>query len=327
MGAGYYINEINTQNNTLYQQNNSTILDLETLKTQYNNLLTAYTQAVGDYVNFINSNPNSQTTQMMQIPGKIYLGGSVLSVKKSSNAQDCEALCINKSSCTGATFNSQNLTCSLSNGEGSVVAGSQYNTAIANELQYLISIMDNLNNQLTTTNQAIQNINTTSETMYNEDDALKTSQDQQLISDYKNLIEERKEIAEMIRQYEKIDTQDTQTSLMTTQTYYSYLILLVFVLLIVYMLFAVSSMANMDFTNDEGKPTITVVYLIICLVIIFFFGLQFYQNVYTATTNYFSTTNISKNSAYLVTSTVNTQGIAAIIIIIIIIYVYYLKQI
>jgi hypothetical protein len=327
MGAGYYINEINTQNNNLYQQNNSTILDLETLKTQYNNLLTAYTQAVGDYVNFINSNPNSQTTQMMQIPGKIYLGGSVLSVKNSSSADDCEAMCIKKSGCTGATFNSQNLTCSLGNGEGSVLSSSQYNTAITNELQYLISIMDNLNGQLTSTNQAIQNINTTSESISNEDSALKTSQDQQLISDYNNLIEERKEIAEMIRQYEKIDTEDTQTSLMTTQTYYSYLILVVFVILIVYMLFAVSSMANMDFTNAEGKPTITVVYLIICVVIIIFFGLQFYQNVYTATTNYFSTTNISKNSTHLVTNTVNTQGIAAIIIIIIVIYVYYLKQI
>jgi cation transport ATPase len=264
---------------------------------------------------------------MMQIPGKIYLGGSVLSVKKSSSADDCESSCIKKSGCTGATFNSQNLTCSLSNGEGSVVAATQYNTAITNELQYLISIMDNLNDQLTSTNQAIQNINATSESIFNEDETLKTSQDQQLVSDYNNLVQERKEIAEMIRQYEKIDKEDNQTSLMTTQTYYSYIILVIFVLLIVYMLFAVSSMSNMDLTNAEGKPTITVVYLIICLVIVFFFGLQFYQNVYTTATNYMSTTNIDKNSAYLVTNKVNTQGIAVIIIILIIIYVYYLKQI
>lgn len=326
MGVEYYINKTNTENNTLYQQNNSTILDLETLKVQYNNLLTSYTQAVANYVNFVNSNGNSQTDQMVQLPGNIYLGSSTLSTKTSANVQDCEASCIKETGCTGAIFNSKNLTCSLKNGQGAVVSSSDYNIAIVNEAQYLIKIIDDLNTQLTTTNQSIQDINANTEPIYNQDIQVKTSQDQKLTSDYNMLLEERKEIENMIRQYEKLDKKDTQTSLSTNQNYYSYLVLIVFALLIVYMLISISSMTTTNFTNTEGKPTLILVYLIICIVIIIFFGINFYESVYTTATNYFSTTNFNKNASYLEHS-VNIQGIAVIIILLIIIYVYYLRQI
>jgi hypothetical protein len=128
-----------------YTESNSIILDLETLRVNYNNLLNQYRQAVTNYVTYLNldisnSTYNSSPKPLEIVNGYVYSGTSTIRQINGSTVQECKASCSATSGCTGATFNNKNLgvgkTVTLSPaGAGSVVinpntAGTLDNLAI-----------------------------------------------------------------------------------------------------------------------------------------------------------------------------------------------------
>jgi len=97
-------------NKELYDKSNSIILNLETLRTTYKNLLIEYQQAVANYVSYLKQNPNSNNikNKYATINGQQFLGGGALSQNNSATLNDCIASCSSNPQCTGATYNPTN---------------------------------------------------------------------------------------------------------------------------------------------------------------------------------------------------------------------------
>ena len=151
---------VDLSNNTvLYDKSNSIILNLETLRTTYKNLLIEYQQAVANYVNYLKQNPSNNTNSMVTINGKQFLGGSALSQNNSATLNDCIASCSSNPQCSGATYNPTNYKqpmCFLRTGDGNLVKGLSSDTAIVPKGKQLLSIVQNINQQLNETNAKIQ---------------------------------------------------------------------------------------------------------------------------------------------------------------------------
>ncbi len=67
-------------NQQLYDKSNSIILNLETLRTTYKNLLIQYQQAVANYVNYLKQDPSSNkvANQYVTVSGQQFLGAVLL---------------------------------------------------------------------------------------------------------------------------------------------------------------------------------------------------------------------------------------------------------
>ena len=165
------------------KSSNSNVLDLESLTTEYSNLLISYKQAVTDYVNYLkqennqidasnntnNNNTNNSTnnatnntnqTNLVAINGSTYWGSSSVGQNNSTTVEQCQVSCANTTGCTGATFNNSNpssgTTCWLRGGDGNLSTGTTNDTAIVQTGKQLLSMIQNINSQLKSTNKKIQ---------------------------------------------------------------------------------------------------------------------------------------------------------------------------
>jgi hypothetical protein len=148
-------------NKNILNESSSLALDLETLNTQYKNLLIQYQQAVLNYVNYLKQDisGNNMSNQLVQIQGNVYMGTSTLSQNNSPTVDKCQASCASNPKCSGATFNGtkyQQPMCFLRSGDGNVINGLPSDYAIVPKGKQLLLIVQNINLQLNDINKKIQ---------------------------------------------------------------------------------------------------------------------------------------------------------------------------
>ena len=173
-------------NKQLYDKSNSIILNLETLRTNYKNLLIQYQQAVANYVNYIkqDSSSNNMVEKYVTVNGKQFLGSSALSQNNSATLNDCIASCSSNPKCSGATYNQTNYKqpmCFLRTGDGNLVNGLSSDIAIVPKGKQLLSIVQNINNQLNETNTKILDLAEQAKPTYNELNIEKESENETLV--------------------------------------------------------------------------------------------------------------------------------------------------
>ena len=171
-------------NKELYDKSNSIILNLETLRTTYKNLLIQYQQAVANYVNYLKQDPSSNTNTMVTINGQQFLGGGALSQNNSATLNDCIASCSSNPQCTGATYNPTNYKqpmCFLRKGDGNVVNGLSSDVAIVPKGKQLLSIVQSINQQLNETNTKIQQLAQQAKPTYKELNQQKESENEKKV--------------------------------------------------------------------------------------------------------------------------------------------------
>jgi len=238
-------------NKELYDKSNSIILNLETLRTTYKNLLIQYQQAVANYVSYLKEDPTSNNImdKYVTVNGQQFLGSSALSQNNSATLNDCIASCSANPQCSGATYNPTNYKqpmCFLRKGDGNLVNGLSSDIAIVSKGKQLLSIVQNINEQLNETNAKIQQLSKQSEPTYNEVNNQKESENETLMKQYAQLTAERVKIDKMLNEYETLDKTQTQGTIVTNKNYYLYVLLCLFAILVVFLLvkFSVSSSSS-----------------------------------------------------------------------------------
>lgn len=236
-------------NKQLYDKSNSIILNLETLRTNYKNLLIQYQQAVANYVNYIKQDPssNNMVEKYVTINGKQFLGSSTLSQNNSATLNDCIASCSSNPKCSGATYNQTNYKqpmCFLRTGDGNLVNGLSSDIAIVPKGKQLLSIVQNINNQLNETNTQILDLAEQAKPTYNELNIEKESENETLIKQYAQLHAERVKIDKMMSEYETLDQSQSEGTIETNKNYYVYILLCIIAILIIFLFIKFSSSSS-----------------------------------------------------------------------------------
>ena len=256
------------------EKNNSIVLDLESLNSKYNNLLTEYQQAVLNYINYLKQESPSDK-KMVSIKGRSYWGTSELSTNRLNALQECKASCLNAKGCTGATYNSVTKICSLRNGDSNIVAGLPNNYAIISKEKKLLLIAQNINNQLTDINQQLQEKTENSKDLYDEQVQERRIKTKELKKQFNKLRKERNRINIKLDEYQTLDQKQTQGDIMINQNYYSYILLFCLAIVIIYLLYtfmgpSMQTNQQMGGKSDELFEINTILFLLFLGVIIVF---------------------------------------------------------
>lgn len=231
---------VSQDNKQIYDKSNSLILNLETLRTNYKNLLIQYKQAVANYVNYLKQDPatNNMVEKYVTINGQQFLGGGALSQNNSATLNACMASCASNSKCSGATYNPTNYKqpmCFLRTGDGNLVNGLSSDIAIVPKGKQLLSIVQNINKQLNETNAKIRTLAEKAKPTYNELNNKKESENKTLKKQYAQLNAERAKIDKMMSEYETLDQAQSEGTIETNKNYYVYILLCICVLLIIFL--------------------------------------------------------------------------------------------
>ena len=225
------------KNQNTYEKSNSTVLDLETLTKNYQNLLIEYRQAVLNYVNYVKEQGSAQT--MVTIKGTAYWGTGGITQNNSTSLNECKASCVKTDGCTGATFNSTDYEqpmCWLRSGISTVAAGKDGDNAIVNKAQYLLSIVQGINKKLIVANEQILSKQKEGAPLYASNVQESQEQNSTLIDKYTILTADRDKISQMMNEYQTLEEQQNQGNIKVNQNYYSYILLFGLAIIIIFML-------------------------------------------------------------------------------------------
>jgi hypothetical protein len=255
-------------------ENNSEVLILETLNTNYKNLLIAYKLAVSNYVDYLKQEVKQPSKEMVSITGAAFWGTSSLSETNSQTLEECKASCMKLSNCSGATYNLTNGTskCMLRKGNGNIIGGSQNDVAIVIKGQQLLKIVENINDELTKVNNQIQTLTTpTVKQMFNLKSNEIKEENKVLIGQYNNLIGERDKMQNMLNEYQSLDAKEIEGSIHISQNYYSFILLMVIAILFIFMLYKlyiIPSTQSTTFVQNEGQLDSSAYYIVFGIVLL-----------------------------------------------------------
>ncbi len=204
---------------------------MEMLSNKFNNLLTQYQDTYQDFVNTISSNNNSFTS----VNNSAFVGGTNINTLKNSSVNNCLTSCSTNKSCSGATFDDTQKTCTLTSGNGNII-NSKDQTAIVKQALYYSNQMQKINNELINTNSSMMHLANSNADNYKQTQQMNSEKAQILENNYNTLESERMEIAEIIRQYETLNSAYENGNINVASNYYTYIVYLLISIFLVFLL-------------------------------------------------------------------------------------------
>ena len=201
---------------------NSNLLQLETLELEFQNTLTQYQTAYANYISALN-NSTSATPNYITLPGKAFWGTASISNQQEPTAIQCQALCSTNASCSGATYNSTTTNCSLRSGINTINTGLETDNAIVPELTLYISNLQMLNQTLMNINDKINSTINNIEPVAQKEQELTQQKRKELKKTYDYLMQERRNIDNMLRNNYSINQQIQNNSLQVAQSDIQYI--------------------------------------------------------------------------------------------------------
>lgn len=280
------------------QNSTSITMDLENLKQQYSNLLLQYKSAVTDYINYLNvqsQQPCSSYTssskgidqacynqELVSIQGQAFNGTGSAGQSSATTLQDCIASCSNSDTCTGATFVSNK--CEIRTGDSPMVPSRQDSYAIIPKGKQLLLNMEDINQQLLDVNKKLVSKIQVSEPVFDKFNNDNTSKNQELIQNYESLLEERRNIAKILNEYQTLDNTENENLIKINQNYYSYILLLILAVAVIFLLYKMFGSGStttpapaspVQYGGELGINAYYMVFGLIIFVIILNFGIKY----------------------------------------------------
>ena len=240
------------------------------LSSQFNSLLTEYTNTYQDYISAINSNDTSFNI----IPNSAFIGESTINTLNGSSINGCQTSCSSTDNCSGATFNNDTNVCSLSSGSGNVVSTNQSTSIVQQVVAYSYKLQQ-INSQLTTINKQMMNLSKSSYNKYTTNASKNNEQEQAISQNYQILQKERDEINEMISQYQTLNTAYEDGNLNVTSNYYRYIALLFFTVLLSMFLLKSSVFSGQ---SGGGHNKLNISHIVIIIITLIVIGCNLYLN-------------------------------------------------
>lgn len=234
---------------------------LQNLSSQFNTLLTEYTNTYENYINTLNSTENNLIT----VPNTSYIGQSNISITNNSSLDSCQTSCISNTNCSGATFNNNATSCTLSSGSGNIVSTPQ-STSIVQQALYYSYQLQLINAQLLNINKEMLAISNNSFNQFQKTQKKNQRQEQILNRNYQTLSQERLDIDKMVREFERLNSAYENGNIIVNSNYYFYIILM-FVAISLILLFIKFSVEFRDNNaNVTWIPIVIVTFIGIFLV-------------------------------------------------------------
>jgi hypothetical protein len=207
---------------------NSTILNLEVLKKEYDTVLIRYNQAQSDFTSSM-----SEDNSFVEIKGKTYWGTGLLSEDwATTSLDDCKNACASNKKCTGATYNPDKTYCSLRTGESGVSDGLESDYAIMSKKLKQLKVLSALSDRLLEINNQILEIVKQGRPKLAEMKQEKEKQISSLSQNYSGLKSQRESLNKTIREMEKLSGAENDSEIVITKNYSTYLLLTIVTLLI-----------------------------------------------------------------------------------------------
>jgi len=204
---------------------------MKILSNKFNNLLTQYQDTYKDFVNTISSDNNSLTS----VDNSAFISGNNINTIQNSTVSNCISSCSSTQSCSGATFDNNQNTCTLSSGNGNLI-NSQNQTAIVKQALYYSNQLQQINNELTNVNNSMINLANNSSNSFQQTQKTSEEKSQILQQNYNTLEQERSQIAELIREYETLNSAYENGNINLTSNYYSYVMYILIAIFLVFLL-------------------------------------------------------------------------------------------
>jgi hypothetical protein len=216
-------------------------LSLSLLGQEYDALLTQYQQAYKNYMDYLSSSSASSSASYATLQGNTFWGTGGVSEGASNTVEECQGQCSSLSTCTGATFNPDKKYCWARKGEGDVIPGLDNDVAIVPKVKQYTNILYTINSQLIALNKKMMDMSTASVPGLDKERETRSNMNEQLELNYENLMNEKKRVDMLIREYESLEDINKNSSISVNQKYSSYITITLFlvVLIILFILFYV----------------------------------------------------------------------------------------
>jgi hypothetical protein len=215
--------------------NSSAILKLQVLENEFNLVMKQYEQAHMNYINSLQSQGAlNDSNKFVSLQGRVFWGTNGLKEGAVDSEESCKALCSSDPLCTGATYNSAKSYCWTRSGKGTIAVGLDTDYALISEVTQNVNNINQLDNRLTDLNQKIEKtlaeIVPEQEAQVEEKNAKKI----RLQEVYQQLMVDRQNINEMLKEYRMLEQQYADNSIYVQQTNTAYILWFIFAIIIVF---------------------------------------------------------------------------------------------
>ena len=250
----------------LDNSNNSNVLILETLKSEFDAVLLQYKQVQTDYITYLKQHPDDSI--LTYIKGQAFWGSAALSEGVAETVEDCQNTCLNDSKCTGATFNPDKKYCWTRTGDGTPMPASENDYAIIPESVKYLNLLQSLNKRLTTINENILKNIEKGEPELNTQTKEREAHMLILNENVSKLDYEREKIVQQLRIQTDLDQAQNQTSLTITKNYYSYILIFIFVVLAIILLVKIVLPTDSISLQQSSSFSVFRVFLLFAFVLV-----------------------------------------------------------
>lgn len=244
-------------------EKSSAIIKLQVLENEFNLVMKEYEQAHLNYISSLQSRGAlNDSNKFVSLSGRVFWGTTGLKEGNVDSEDSCKALCSSDPLCTGATYNSAKAYCWTRSGKGDVAVGLETDNALISDITQNVNTIKQLNDRLTELNKKIEK--TLSETVPEQQAQVeeKNEKQAQLQKVYQQLLADRRNIDEMIKEYRMLDQQYSDNSIYVEQTNTAYILWFVFAILVIFF-----TLKLQFFPNVKSNPVRFIFWF--CITILF----------------------------------------------------------
>jgi len=215
------------------------------------------------------TSPSYNVKKLTEIKGQSFWGTTSVGEGAVSSIEECKSMCLNKPTCTGATYNPDKKYCWTRGGDGKPIPALENDYAIIPETTKYMNLLQVLNQRLTSINQEILTIVKTNEPLYESQVKEREKQMSTLNNNVQMLNDERKQIMTQLQTRGDLNEAHTQSSITTTR-YYSLYMLFFFITILMVVLFMGSSFTILPFNDFSYNLFIVFVVTTLSLMVYHF---------------------------------------------------------
>lgn len=213
----------------------SAILKLQILENEFSLVMKQYEQAHMNYISSLQSHGAlNDSNKFVSLQGRVFWGTAGLKEGNVDSEDSCKALCSSDPLCTGATYNSAKAYCWTRSGKGDIAVGLDTDYALITEVTQNINTIKQLNDRLTDLNKRIEK--TLSEIVPEQQAHIedKNAKQTRLQKVYQQLLVDRQNIDEMIKESKMLDQQYSDNSIYVEQSNSTFILWFIFAILVIF---------------------------------------------------------------------------------------------
>jgi hypothetical protein len=193
----------------------SSLINVEVLQKEYEVILKQYEEAVKNYIATLEDRKSNK--KFTSFKGRTWWGTGSVNEGAATTKEECETMCANTNKCSGATFNPVKRYCWARTGDDSLTAGETDDYALIPKQKASLIVMQSLNDKLLSINEQISNELKNINPEVKKQIKKNINKQKKIEKSYQSLLEQKKEMAKQIQEYNSLEQENNNQSLFANQ--------------------------------------------------------------------------------------------------------------